>query len=352
MPSLSKQQQKTLDKEYQNWLALAHALSVMCDGIRPYVEREMRAFHQALLVNLAHFPPCACPRLPNHHETKGANACRWAKELKKSHRKRKPKWPQSDSTKWTDPHVGHCEIAKVYMSDLGPRAPHVKLENSDTTGLLNLLSWCNHFTVQRHLVSRVRKARNTWGHSTSLKLSDLKRNAAFQSIQDLLQDPALATTPGARNALAEINNITTDVIAQDVERKLLLEALNNNEQVMKDFREQMKKERDRSTKHLEKRLKKLLKREREKREEIEKRLELLETSLEKEIEKMAEFEERIQSIEEEKQQSFIKKDIKHMFIKAVLLLGMLMRFLHKFTFIVAFLGCFVLLDPISYEDGK
>lgn len=357
MPSLSKQQQKTLDKEYQNWLAVAHALSVMCDGIRPYIEREMRAFHQALLVNLAHFPPCACPRIPNHHETKGANACCWAKELKKLHRRGQPKWPQSDSTKWTDPHVGHCEVAKVYMSDLGPRAAHVNINNSDTTGLLNLLSWCNHFTVQQHLVSRVRQTRNTWGHSTSLKLSDLERNAAFQSIQDLLQDPTLATDPDALNALAEINNITTDVIAQDVERKLLREALNNNEQVMKDFREQMKKDRgesrrDRSTKDLEKRLKKLQKREREKKKEIEKRLELLETSLEKEREKMAEFEERIQSIEDvTKQQSFIKKDIKHMFIKAFLLLGMLMRFLQKFIFLVAFLGCFVLLDPTSYEDG-
>ena len=340
MPSLSKQQQKTLDKEYQNWLAVAHALSVMCDGIRPYVEREMRAFHQALLVNLAHFPPCACPRLPNHHETKGANACRWAKELKKSHRKRKPKWPQSDSTKWTDPHVGHCEIAKVYMSDLGPRAPHVKLENSDTTGLLNVLFWCDHFTVQQHLVYAVRQTRNTWGHSSSLKLSDLESNAAFQSIQDLLQDPALAMDVDALNALTEINNITTDVIAQDVERKLLREALNNNEQAIKDFREQMKKDRsnsrrNRSTRRLKKRCKKL------------------EKSLQKEREKMREIEMRLQSIEDvQRQESFIKKTIKDLFIKGVLLFGMLIRFLHRFTLVLAFLGCFVLLDQTSYQDGE
>ena len=349
MPSLSKQQQKTLNKEYQNWLSVTHALSIMCDGLRPYIEREMKAFHQALLVNLARFPPCACPRLPNH-ETKGANPCRWAMELTNCHSGKKPKWQQSDSAKWTDPNEGYCEVAKLYMSDLGTGAPLVDIKNSDTTGLINLLYWCNYFTLPQHLVHAVRQTRNTWGHSSSLQLSEGERVAAFQSIEDLLQDPALATDADALNALAEIKILPKDITAQHIERGLLLQALNNNEDAMKDFREQMLKERN------ERKKIKSSKR-------LEKRLRTLEKSVKNLNEKRAEIEKQLQRIEEEEEEdedaARQKPFIKDIFFTGVLLSGMVIkqvksskRFLQKIAFVLALLGWFVLLDPTSNEDGE
>lgn len=80
-------QSKILRKEYLNWLAVGHALSLMCDGLRPCVEREMRAFHQALLANLAIAPPCTCPRPPKH-------SCAWAVQLARCHGGRKPNSPK------------------------------------------------------------------------------------------------------------------------------------------------------------------------------------------------------------------------------------------------------------------
>ena len=346
MPSLSKQQQKTLNKEYQNWLSVTHALSIMCDGLRPYIEREMKAFHQALLVNLARFPPCACPRLPNH-ETKGANPCRWAMELTNCHSGKKPKWQQSDSAKWTDPNEGYCEVAKLYMSDLGTGAPLVDIKNSDTTGLINLLYWCNYFTLPQHLVHAVRQTRNTWGHLSSLKLSEGERGAAFQSIEDLLQDPALATDADVLNALAEIKNLPKDIIAQDIERNLLLQALNNSEDVIKDFREQMRKERN------ERKKIKSSKR-------LEKRLGRLENKVKDLEQKRAEIKKQLQRIEEEAEDAARHKPfIKDIFFTGVLLCGMVIkqvksskRFLQKVAFVLALLGSFVLLDPTSNKDGE
>ena len=343
MPALSKQQQKTLNKEYQNWLAVIQALSVMCDGIRPYIEREMKAFHQALLVKLAGVPPCACTRLPTH-ETRGANPCRWAVELKMRHRGGRPKWQQSDSTKWTYPDVGYCEVAKIFMSDLGTRAPHVDINNSDTTGLINLLYWCDHFTTPQHLVHAVRQTRNTWGHSSSLRLSDAERNGGFQSIRDLLQDPVLATDPGILNVLAEINNLTKDLTVQDIERRLLLEALNDNEEVLKECREQLQKEKNEWKK-------------KRPTMRLQKRLSSLEKSLKKESQKRAEIEKRLQRTEEavdvKKKQPVMKGNItdgmQEMLIKQV---KSSRRFFQKLMFVLAFLTFFVLLDPTSYEDGE
>ena len=340
MPSLSKHQQKTMNKEYQNWLAVIHALSVMCDGIRPYVEREMKAFHQVLLVKLAGVPPCACTRLPIH-ETRGANPCRWAMELKLWHRGGRPKWQQSDSTKWTDPNLGYCELAKLFMSDLGTRAPHVDINNSDTTGLINLLYWCDHFTIPQHLVHAVRQTRNTWGHSSSLQLTDAERNDGFQSIRDLLQDPVLAMDPDALNALAEINNLPKDLSVQDIERRLLLEALNDNEEVLKECREQLQKERKKKRSTMR----------------LQKRLSSLENSFKKESHKRAEIEKRLESIEEavgvKRKQSLMKENMadgmQEMFIKQV---KSSRRFFQKLMFVLAFLAFFVLLDPTSYDDGE
>ena len=212
-------QSKILKKEYQNWLAIGHALSLMLDGLRPYIEREMRAFHQALLSNLATVPPCTCPRPTKH-------ACAWAAQLVRCHRGGKPnspKWHQSDSTAWTDPHRGYWEVAKLFMSDLGTsKATVVDASTTDCTGLINLMFWCVYFRVQPHLIEAVRETRNTkWGHAPRQELIDAEKADALIAIRNLLQDPELVADNDAKSSLAEIKLMEKAFDAQSIERKVL-----------------------------------------------------------------------------------------------------------------------------------
>ncbi|KAJ7370908.1 hypothetical protein OS493_028982 [Desmophyllum pertusum] len=212
-------QSKILKKEYQNWLAVGHALSLMCDGVRPYIEREMKVFHQALLANLATVPPCTCPRPPKH-------GCAWAAQLTRCHiggKPNSPKWHQSDSSKWTDPNQGYWEVAKLFMSDLGPsKATVVDASTTDCTGLTNLMFWCCHFRVQVHLVKAVQETRNTkWGHAARQELTDGEKADALTAIRNLLQDRELDADNNAKAALAEIDLMEKDFDARSIERKVL-----------------------------------------------------------------------------------------------------------------------------------
>ena len=212
-------QSKILKKEYQNWLAVGHALSLMCDGLRPFIEREMKAFHQVLMANLASTPPCTC-RNPLKH------SCAWATQLLMYHRGGKPnspRWRQSDSYKWTDPNLGYWEVAKLFMSDLGNSAVDViDASSTDCTGLTNLLFWCSHFPVQHHLVKEVRKTRNTkWGHAPRQELTDGEKADALAAIRNLLQDPNLISDNDAKAALAQIDAMEKDFDARSIERKVL-----------------------------------------------------------------------------------------------------------------------------------
>ena len=210
-------QSKILKKEYQNWLAVGHALSLMCDGLRPYIDREMKAFHQALLANLRFASPCTCPTsFPKH-----SFSCAWAAQLAMYHRG-SPKWHQSDPYIWTDPNQGYWEVAKLFMPDLGTsKSTVVDAASTDCTGLINLLFWCNYFRIQKFLAKAVRETRNTkWGHAARQELTDIEKADALTAIKNLLQDTELAADTDAVSALAEIDKMEKDFDARSVERKV------------------------------------------------------------------------------------------------------------------------------------
>ena len=211
-------QSKVLKKEYQNWLAVGHGLSLMLDGLRPFIEREMRIFHQAVMANLASLSPCTCPTPVKHGRT-----CAWSFHLSGFHRGGRPKWHQSDPSKWKDPNSGYWEIAKLFMADLGAsKASVVDASTTDCTGLINLMFWCNHFRLQIHLIEAVREIRNTkWGHAPRQELTDAEKSDALIAIQNLLQDPELVADADAQTAVEQITLMETVFDAQSVERKVL-----------------------------------------------------------------------------------------------------------------------------------
>ena len=211
-------QSKMLKKEYHNWLSVGDALLLMSDGLRPYIEDEMKIFHQRLLANLASAPPCVCLNPTKHKIT-----CTWSNYLIGYHRARKPKWHQSDPTKWSDINCGHWEIAKLFMADLGAsKAAVVDASTTDCTGLLNLIYWCDHFQVQTDLINDVREARNIkWGHAPRQEVTDAQKSSAINAIRNLLQDPKLVADANVQKALHEITCMEKELGVRSVERKVL-----------------------------------------------------------------------------------------------------------------------------------
>ena len=99
--------------------------------------------------------------------------CPWANILEVYHHKNKPNWRQSDPAKWMDPVLGPWEIAKLFLPDLGGHADIKSADDMDVTGILNLVNWCNHFTIPQALIKDVRSTRNRWwGHVPRLELTD------------------------------------------------------------------------------------------------------------------------------------------------------------------------------------
>ena len=338
-------QSKILKKEYQNWLAVGHALSLILDGLRAYIEREIKAFHQALLANLATVPPCTCPTPTKH-------SCAWSAQLVRCHRGGKPsspKWHQSDSSAWTDPHRGEWEVAKLFMSDLGTsKTTVVDANTTDCTGLINLMFWCVHFRIQRHVIEAVRETRNTkWGHAPRQELTDSERADALAAIQNLLQDPELIADGDAKTALNEITLMEANFDAQSVERKVLadfqvavLGQLGDIEGELRNVNRCCKEQQNNSNK-------------------IRKKLRGLENRQKKAIELLQSINDRIED-EERRNISFTSKTWKAIawtlnktkrgFV--VNLCSLSTRSLLFWTFLIILLGCFKCLDHNSYNDGK
>ena len=208
-PTLSADQHTT--PEYRNWLALGHALTtVLCQGLRPFINREMMAFYTNVTAALAASGPCTCVyvkgRRPNQYHD--MSSCTWANVLQRHHHKGRPIWEQSDSAMWTDPIQGPWEIAKLFLPNLGG---HVitSAEDMDVTGILNLMDWCDHFRpIPQASIKDIRDIRNRkWAHVPKLELSEADKANAFASIENLLQNPYLAHDPDAQKALRDMQTL-------------------------------------------------------------------------------------------------------------------------------------------------
>ena len=219
--------------EYRNWLALGHALTtVLCEGLRPFVNRETEALYRNVTTAVAAIPgarPCTCVyvarRKPNQYHD--MTTCAWANILEAHHHSHKPNWKQSDPTKWMDPNLGPWEIAKLFLPDLGGHGVITSADDMDVTGILNLMYWCDQFTIPQLLIKEVRETRNEkWVHVPKLELSNADKAIAFASIEKLLQDPQLAGDPDAQNALKELVNLKSVSDLHSMEAQVLADFKN------------------------------------------------------------------------------------------------------------------------------
>jgi len=193
--------------EEGNWLSLGRALTtVLCQGLRPFIKKETEAFYNNIKAAIP-TGPCVCVydpgRKPNRYHD--MHSCHWANALQGYHLGRGPNWKQSDNSKWMDPNVGPWEIAKLFLPDISGHTVIESVEDMEISAILNLMFWCNHFTVHQPLITAVRDTRNQkWAHVATLKLTDAEKKDAFETIEKLLQDPALASDVGAQKTLQEI----------------------------------------------------------------------------------------------------------------------------------------------------
>ena len=238
--------------EEGNWLSLGRALStVLCQGLRPFIKKETEAFYNNIRAATILAGPCTCVyvsrRKPNQYHD--MSICQWENILQAYHLGTKPNWKQSDPTKWMDPNFGPWEIAKLFLPDVGGHTVIQSVEDMEISAILNLMFWCNHFTVQRPLIKDVRDARNTkWAHVPKLELSEAEKKGAFEKIEKLLQDPALARDVDAQEAFREILALkcTSDVHSFKAEvLSHFKEAIQNELKSLKRESKRNKKQRSR-----------------------------------------------------------------------------------------------------------
>ena len=220
--------------EYRNWLALGHALTTeMCQGLRPFITRELKTFYTRVSAQTGG-RPCTCVRVPRRkpNEYHDMSTCAWANILQAHHNRNKPNWKQSDPAKWMDPNLGLWEIAKLFLPDLGGHADIESADDMDITGILNLMYWCNQFTIPQPLINEVRDTRNNkWVHVPKLELTNADKNDAFDAISNLLNDPQLARDPDAQKTLKEVINLKSVTDLHSMEA-----------QILADFKEVINKE--------------------------------------------------------------------------------------------------------------
>ena len=319
--------------EYSNWLALGHALTtVLCQGLRPFIKRELETFYKMVTSRIATLSagPCNCVhvprRKPNQYHT---SSCLWANILQTYHDGNKPNWKQSDPTKWMDPNLGPWEIAKLFLPDLGGHVDIKNAEDMDITGILNLMYWCNIFAVSPALINEVRETRNTrWVHVPKLELKDVDKKIAFDAIENLLHDPQLARNPEAQKARQEI-----------VTLKCMSDLHNVEAQVRAQFEDAMVNEMSgiRST------LSKESRRNKKERSQLEGRLHNMQKTLEHlndRIKGGATF------------AGVVQDGVSYLWNSMIKYAGEIARTLLTWLLILVLCGCFTILDPRSYKDGK
>uniref|UniRef100_A0A3B5LHY9 Uncharacterized protein n=1 Tax=Xiphophorus couchianus TaxID=32473 RepID=A0A3B5LHY9_9TELE len=164
------------DEEYKNWLKAGRCLLILKDGLLPFTDQQLRAFHGDLLNQ---YPPLRRPCETSSCKPRGNTVgfdplfpvcAEWQRVILKHHR-------QPDGTiHWTNCfpsywRTDHWELAKAYM----PRGQTKvsRADEFDASALLNLINYCDCFSsVDPKLVRQVIQCRNELMHSCEFRVKD------------------------------------------------------------------------------------------------------------------------------------------------------------------------------------
>ncbi|KAK5859681.1 hypothetical protein PBY51_021215 [Eleginops maclovinus] len=177
------------DKGYKNWLKASRCLFILKDGLHPFINRQMKAFHGDLLNKKAQLrTPCetaSCKPKGNELSSACKNCSEWQTVILSHHRQPKAtvNWDNCLPPNWR---TDHWELAKAYM----PRGQgKVKgADQCDASALLNLINYCDCFqSVDSKCVREVIRYRNELMHSCELHVKDEWMRHFQNALKKLMQ---------------------------------------------------------------------------------------------------------------------------------------------------------------------
>ncbi|KAM7401182.1 hypothetical protein PAMA_005394 [Pampus argenteus] len=196
------------DKEYKNWLKAGQCLLILRDGLHPFVDGRMRAFHSDVInQNTRLRKPCetsACKPRANQLSQVCGVCSLWKRVILSHHRQPDAtvNWDNCSPPSWRS---DHWELAKAYM----PRGQG-KVKNAheyDTSALLNLINFCNYFSVDVKYVKEVIRHRNELMHSCDFRVKDDWMRRYHASLTHLVRQ--FINIPEMTRVEQQINNMMT-----------------------------------------------------------------------------------------------------------------------------------------------
>ncbi|XP_076018194.1 uncharacterized protein CXorf38 isoform X2 [Genypterus blacodes] len=196
------------DNGYTNWLKAGRCLLLLKEGLHPYIDHQMRAFHGDLINQnplLRKLCQVSC-RPKGNKLSYPCEACSlWQRVILKHHRQSDAtvNWDNCFPPSWR---VNHWEVAKAYM----PRG-QVKVKGADqcdASALLNLINHCdNFFVVNQKFVREVIRCRNELMHSCELRVTDAWMKHYRMILENLMKQ--FSHIPEMAMAAQQINKMLT-----------------------------------------------------------------------------------------------------------------------------------------------
>ena len=135
------------DEDYIRWLKATQALSLTIEVLRQFCDREMKTFHQSLLVRCRGATTCSsslCIFDARGRLLYGCPVCkRWWTEIQANRTLTTTKLMpiNADFRQWP---VQHWQVAKVFMG-AGQDPSSVNAASTDPSGVIALMRNCKHF---------------------------------------------------------------------------------------------------------------------------------------------------------------------------------------------------------------
>ncbi|KAL4656823.1 hypothetical protein GN956_G3881 [Arapaima gigas] len=204
------------DAAYKNWLKAGHGLLRLRDGLKSYVDSEMKHFHRAVMnANPVLRSGSRCRSTCKPKGTQFSSACaicgEWKAEILRHHTNRAGQvhWGNCRPGLWP---VQHWELAKAsIVLSLQAYMPRGQTnitgpDQCDAAALLNLINFCDHFSfIEQQQVREVIRQRNELMHSCEMRVSTQWMRHFHRSLDRLLQQ--LQHVPGIAAVSQEIKEI-------------------------------------------------------------------------------------------------------------------------------------------------
>uniref|UniRef100_A0A3Q3WWR2 Uncharacterized protein n=1 Tax=Mola mola TaxID=94237 RepID=A0A3Q3WWR2_MOLML len=174
-------------QEYKNWYKASLCLTMLKEGLQPFINQHMKAFHTDLLnKNSVLGEPCriSCTPRGTTFPKPCCSCSEWQKVILRHHRQPGAvtvNWGNCSPPNWR---TDHWELAKAYM----PRGQDRVNNRYDASALLNLISFCNYFhSVDVTCVKEVIRSRNELMHSGDCCVPDEWMKRYQKSLKSLLR---------------------------------------------------------------------------------------------------------------------------------------------------------------------